>query len=235
MALVPEVELAEDEAGALRRVRIGGRDVTDELHAPEVDRRVSIVARQPLVRGALLETQRELAAGGRIILAGRDIGTVVLPDAEVKLYLEVSIEERARRRAAERGLAPVSPEAEAILADLRRRDHIDSSRDVAPLRVPEDAVVVRSDGRPFEDSVAEVVSIIRAREQQREHRPMSRSEGPAPTRLRAWHPSRRRAGALPAPHRRPRPLRAAGHRPGPRGGRPRPAHERARSSSPPTT
>ncbi len=166
VALVPEVELAEDEAGALRRVRIGGRDVTDELHAPEVDRRVSIVARQPLVRGALLETQRQLAAGGRIILAGRDIGTVVLPDAEVKLYLEVSIEERARRRAAERGLAQVSPEAEAILADLRRRDHIDSSRDVAPLRVPEDAIVVRSEGRPFEDSVAEVVSIIRAREQQ---------------------------------------------------------------------
>ncbi len=166
VALVPELELAADEAGALRRVRIGGRDVTDELHAPEVDRRVSIVARQPLVRGALLETQRDLAAGGRIILAGRDIGTVVLPDAEVKLYLEVSIEERARRRAAERGLAPGSPEAEAILADLRRRDHIDSSRDVAPLRVPEDAVVVRSDGRPFEDSVAEVVGIIRAREQQ---------------------------------------------------------------------
>jgi CMP/dCMP kinase len=166
VALVPELELAADEAGALRRVRIGGRDVTDELHAPEVDQRVSIVARQPLVRGALLEAQRDLAAGGRIILAGRDIGTVVLPDAEVKLYLEVSIEERARRRAAERGLAPGSPEVEAILADLRRRDHIDSSRDVAPLRVPEDAVVVRSDGRPFKDSVAEVVGIIRAREQQ---------------------------------------------------------------------
>ena len=166
VALVPELELATDEAGSLRRVRIGGRDVTDELHAPEVDRRVSTVSRQALVRGALLETQRQLAAAGRIILAGRDIGTVVLPDAEVKLYLEVSIEERARRRAAERDLAPDSPEAAAILADLRRRDHVDSSRDVAPLRVPDDAVIVSSEGRRFEDTVAEVVGLIRAREQQ---------------------------------------------------------------------
>ncbi len=166
VALVPELELMEDEAGALRRVRVGGRDVTDELHAPEVDRRVSIVSRQPLVRGALLEAQRQRAAAGRIILAGRDIGTVVLPDAELKLYLEVSIEERARRRTEERGLAPGSPEADAILADLRRRDHIDSNREVAPLRVPDDAVVVASGGRRFEDTVAEVVGIIRAREQQ---------------------------------------------------------------------
>ena len=166
VALVPELELAADEAGSLRRVRIGGRDVTDELHAPEVDRRVSTVSRQALVRGALLETQRQLAAAGRIILAGRDIGTVVLPDAEVKLYLEVSIEERARRRAAERDLAPGSPEAAAILADLRRRDHVDSSRDVAPLRVPDDAVIVSSEGRRFEDTVAVVVGLIRAREQQ---------------------------------------------------------------------
>lgn len=166
VALAPELELVEDEAGALRRVRVGGRDVTDELHAPEVDRRVSVVSRQPLVRGALLETQRRLASGGRIILAGRDIGTVVLPDAEVKLYLEVSIEERARRRSAERGLAADSSEAGDILADLRRRDHIDSSREVAPLRVPDDAVIISSDGRRFEDTVAEVVATIRAREQE---------------------------------------------------------------------
>lgn len=166
VALVPELTLAADEAGSLRRVRIGDRDVTDELHAPEVDRHVSTVSRQALVRGALLETQRQLAAVGRIIVAGRDIGTVVLPDAELKLYMEVSIEERARRRAAERDLAPDSPEAAAILADLRRRDHVDSNRDVAPLRVPDDALIVRSEGRRFEDTVAEVVGLIRAREQQ---------------------------------------------------------------------
>lgn len=166
VALVPELELVPDEEGRMRRVRVGGLDVTDQLHAPEVDRRVSAVSRQPRLRAALLESQRGLAAAGRIILAGRDIGTVVLPDADLKLYLEVSIEERARRRAAERDLAPGSPEAATILADLKRRDHIDSSREVAPLRIPDDAVVISSDGREFDDTVAEVVRTIHEREGQ---------------------------------------------------------------------
>lgn len=166
IALVPELELLPDEEGRTRRVKVGGVDVTDQLHAPEVDRRVSAVSRQPRLRAALLETQRALAVAGRIILAGRDIGTVVLPGAELKLYLQVSIEERARRRAAERDLAPDSPEGATILDDLRQRDHLDSSREVAPLRVPDDAVVITSDGREFDETVAEVVRIIREREGQ---------------------------------------------------------------------
>jgi CMP/dCMP kinase len=166
VALVPELELAADAAGSLRQVRIDGRDVTDQLHAPQVDRCVSAVSAQPAVRAALLASQREVAASGRIIVAGRDIGTVVLPDADLKIYLDVSLEERARRRAAERDLAPDSPEAQAILADLRRRDRIDSSREVAPLRVPKDAVVIRTDGRHFEDTVARVVALIREHEEQ---------------------------------------------------------------------
>jgi cytidylate kinase len=164
LSLVPELEPVPDDEGRVRRVRVSGVDVTDHLHAPEVDRRVSAVSRQPRVRAALLATQRRMAAGGRIIVAGRDIGTVVLPDAELKLYLEVSVDERARRRAAERDLAPGSAAATAILEDLRRRDQLDSSRAVAPLRVPDDAVVVRSDGRTFEETVGEVVRIIRAHE-----------------------------------------------------------------------
>lgn len=163
-AVVPELELAADERGAMRRVLIDGEDVTGQLHVPVVDRLVSAVSAQPGVRAALLQTQRDLAASGRIILAGRDIGTVVLPDADLKIYLDVSVEERARRRAAERGLAPDSDEAEIILADLRRRDHLDSSREVAPMRIPHDAVIVRSDGRHFEDTVARVVDIIRRHE-----------------------------------------------------------------------
>jgi CMP/dCMP kinase len=166
VVLVPELELAADAAGSLRQVRIDGQDVTDQLHAPQVDRCVSAVSRQPEVRAALLASQRDVAARGRIIVAGRDIGTVVLPHADLKVYLDVSLEERARRRAAERDLAPDSPEARAILADLRRRDQIDSSREVAPLRVPEDAVVVRTDGRHFEDTVARVVALVREREGQ---------------------------------------------------------------------
>lgn len=164
--VVPEVGLLADEAGAMRRVTIAGEDVTSQIHVPAVDRNVSAVSAQPEVRAALLDLQRELAAEGSIILAGRDIGTVVLPDAELKLYLQVSVEERARRRAAERGLALDSAEAATILADLQRRDHLDSSRETAPLRIPDDAVIVTSDGRDFDDTVAAVVAAVEGRAEQ---------------------------------------------------------------------
>ena len=160
VAIVPEIGLVADEAGAIRRVTLDGEDVTDRIHVPEVDRNVSAVSAQPDVRAALLDLQRDIAAAGAVILAGRDIGTVVLPDAELKIFLEVTAEERARRRASERGLAPDSAEAVTILADLRRRDQLDGSREVAPMRVPADAVIVRSDGRTFEQSVEAVVTII---------------------------------------------------------------------------
>lgn len=163
VAIVPELELVPDERGNLRRVRLAGEDVTDRLHVGEVDRNVSAVSAQPRVRAALLERQREVAAAGAVILAGRDIGTVVLPDAELKLWLEVSAEERARRRAAQRGVAFESPEGQGILADLRRRDHLDSTREIAPLQTADDAVIVTSDGQELADTVAEVVRIIRER------------------------------------------------------------------------
>ena len=161
VAVVPELELVADERGNLRRVRLAGEDVTDRLHVAEVDRNVSAVSAQPAVRAALLERQRDVAATGSVILAGRDIGTVVLPDAELKLWLEVSAEERARRRAAQRGVAFDSAEGQGILADLQRRDHLDSTRETAPLQAAEDAVIVSSDGRSFAETVAEVVRVIR--------------------------------------------------------------------------
>ena len=160
VSLVSRIQLVPDELGRMRRVKVDGTDVTDRLHSPEVDRRVSAVSRLPEVRDALLMTQRSLAAEGRIIVAGRDIGSVVLPDADLKLYLDVSLEERARRRSSERGLEPASPEAQRIRSDLQRRDELDSSRAVAPLRIPDGAVLVRSDGRAFGETVAEVVRLI---------------------------------------------------------------------------
>ncbi len=164
VAVVPELELAADGGGNLRRVLLAGEDVTGRLHVGEVDRNVSAVSAQPAVRAALLERQREVAAAGDVILAGRDIGTVVLPDAELKLYLEVSAEERARRRAAQRGVDFESAEGQGILADLVRRDHLDSTREIAPLQAAKDAVIVTSDGRDFAETVNEVVRIIRAAE-----------------------------------------------------------------------
>ncbi len=161
VAVVPELELVADDHGNLRYVRLAGEDVTDQLHVGEVDRNVSVVSAHPTVRAALLERQREVAAPGDVILAGRDIGTVVLPDAELKLWLEVSAEERARRRATQREVAPDSVEGQEILADLVRRDHLDSTRKIAPLQAADDAVIVNSDGKDFAETVAEVVGIIR--------------------------------------------------------------------------
>lgn len=163
-ALVPAIELVADEAGLLRCVRIDGEDVTDKLHAVDVDREVSRVSRHAEVRASLLPIQRALAAEGRIIMAGRDIGTVVLPQADLKLYIDVSPEERARRRATERGLDPAGGEAGEVLGELRRRDAVDSAREVAPLRVPDGATIVRSDGNTLEETIATVVGQVRAHE-----------------------------------------------------------------------
>ena len=94
-------------------------------------------------------------------MAGRDIGTVVLPDADLKIFLDASVEERARRRTAERGLDPASAEAGAILEDLRRRDELDSHRAVAPLRIAADARIIRTDGNTFEDTSTRSIGAIR--------------------------------------------------------------------------
>lgn len=168
VALIPELEVAQDEHGQLRHIRVGGRDVTDALHTPEVEASVSQVARQEPVRSALLPLQRELAKRGRIIMAGRDIGTVVLPAADLKLYLDVSVEERARRRAEERRLGGDTVAARELEAELRRRDEIDSTRETAPLRIPEGARLIGGDGHQLEDTVAEVVELVRRRERELE-------------------------------------------------------------------
>ncbi len=165
--LVDEVELAPDDRGRLARVLVDGTDHTDDVRGPAVDAAVSAVSAIPELRTALLERQRALAADGGIVMAGRDIGTVVLPDADLKIFLEASVEERARRRTQERGLDPDSPEATAILDALRRRDELDSTRAVAPLRAAQDARIISTDGNRFEDTVDAVVNAIRDAEARR--------------------------------------------------------------------
>ena len=159
--LADEVELAPDEAGRLARVLVDGVDHTADVHKPAVDAAVSAVSAIPELRLALLERQRSLAAGSGIVMAGRDIGTVVLPDADLKIFLEASVEERARRRAEERGIASDSREAASIYEALRRRDELDSTRAVAPLRAAPDARIISTDGNRFEDTVDAVVNAIR--------------------------------------------------------------------------
>ncbi len=128
---------------------------------------MSAVAAVPELRDALLARQRELAADGSIIMAGRDIGTVVLPDADLKVFLDASVEERARRRTEERRLDPGSPAAQEILVALRRRDELDRNRPVAPLRPASDARIISTDGNEFADTVAALVGAIRDAEARR--------------------------------------------------------------------
>jgi cytidylate kinase len=160
-ALVDDVELAPDERGRLSRVLVDGVDHTDDVRGPEVDSAVSTVSAVPELRTALLARQRDMAKAGGIIMAGRDIGTVVLPDADLKIFLDASVEERASRRTAERGLDPDGQEAGEILAALRRRDELDRNRRVAPLRPAADARIIVSDGNRFEDTVEAVTNAIR--------------------------------------------------------------------------
>ncbi len=161
VALVSDIAVAEDDGGRLSSVHVDGVDHTADIETPEVEAAVSSVSAVPEVREALLARQRELAEGGGIVMAGRDIGTIVLPDADLKIYLDASVEERARRRAEQRGLDPRGAEGQAILDALRRRDRLDSTRAVAPLRVPPDARIITTDGNTFEQTVDAVVGTIR--------------------------------------------------------------------------
>lgn len=132
-------------------VVIDGQDVTWETRRPEVDANVSVVSAYPGVRRALSAQQRRIGQRGRVVMVGRDIGTVVLPDADLKIYLDASAEERARRRYDEIIARGESADYDEILAKVIERDRIDSTRDVAPLRAAEDAVIVDSDNLNAEE------------------------------------------------------------------------------------
>ncbi|HEX9013000.1 MAG TPA: (d)CMP kinase [Anaerolineaceae bacterium] len=130
---------------------VDGEDITAEIRQSRVEAHVSQVSAYPGVRQAMTEQQRRIASRGKIIMVGRDIGTVVLPDADLKIYLVASLEERARRRLEEK----TQRGEQASLAEIRRnlelRDLTDSSREVAPLKPAEDAIVLNSDGLSIEE------------------------------------------------------------------------------------
>lgn len=134
-------------------VLVDGQDATWAIRSREVDRHVSVVSAHPRVRAVLTKRLRALAAGGGVVMVGRDIGTVVLPDADLKVFLTASAEERARRRAAELLARGEPADYEAILRELRERDAIDSGRQAAPLRPADDALLLSSDGRTVEEEV----------------------------------------------------------------------------------
>jgi cytidylate kinase len=126
-------------------VLIDNEDVTREIHSPEVDTLVSIVSAYPEVRSALSKQQRRIGLQGKVVMVGRDIGTVILPEADLKIFLDASVEVRAMRRHNEQLQRGESVDYDSILSTLRERDRIDSTREVAPLKVAEDAVVIDTD------------------------------------------------------------------------------------------
>ncbi|HKY51517.1 MAG TPA: (d)CMP kinase [Candidatus Limnocylindria bacterium] len=144
-------------------VLLGGADVTWDIRSADIDRVVSQVARVAAVRDAMVVQQRELANRGRVVMVGRDIGTVVLPDAECKIFLTASAAERAKRREEElRSRGQVRPRQE-LLQEILRRDRMDSERKVAPLRPAEDAVVVHTDGLSVGQALEKVLAIVTSR------------------------------------------------------------------------
>jgi cytidylate kinase len=146
------------------RIAIDGHDVTREIRTPEMDRAAASVARIPGVRAALVARQRALGAERGVVMEGRDIGTVVFPEADVKVYLDASAEERARRRA---GDAAHTGGQQASLAgvqsDLQARDRSDSTRAVAPLAMAADATYIDTTGMTIGEVVARVMELVRQR------------------------------------------------------------------------
>jgi CMP/dCMP kinase len=145
-------------AGVGESVRLDGEDVTGAIRTPEVSRRASEVAADPAVRSALVAMQRAMLSQGDWVAEGRDIGTVVAPEAELKVYLDADPAERARRRAAELGA-----DVAGVLAEQTIRDQRDSQREASPLRAAPEAVVLDTTGLDLGDVVARIVALARSR------------------------------------------------------------------------
>src|SRR4051812_33854049 len=142
------------------RVTIDGADVTRAIRTPEIDRAAASVARLPKVREVLVARQRAMGDGGAIVMEGRDIGTVVFPGADVKLYLDASPEERARRRASDPAHSGGPAKIAEVATLLTERDRLDQTRTASPLYAADDAVVIDTTGKPIDRVVDEVLLVV---------------------------------------------------------------------------
>jgi cytidylate kinase len=156
-----DVAPASKPDGRACDVLVDGQDITWEARTRRVDENVSIVAAYPGVRRALSQQQRRIGQRGNIVMVGRDIGTVVLPNADLKIYLDATAEERARRRYDEIMARGGRPNYDEILQRVVERDRIDSTRDVAPLKAAEDAVVLDSDQLDADQVFERVLALVK--------------------------------------------------------------------------
>ncbi len=143
-------------------VRADGRDITWDIRSREVDANVSPVSAYAGVRRAMTAQQRRIGLRGRVVMVGRDIGTVVLPEADLKIYLDASERERAHRRYLERAQRGEPVDFDAVLREIQRRDQIDSSRSIAPLKKADDAVYIDSTGLSVPQVMERVLNLVEA-------------------------------------------------------------------------
>ncbi len=142
------------------KVLVDGHDVTRGIQSSDVEASVSVVSKVAGVRKVLVKQQQELARDGKVVMAGRDIGTTVLPHAEAKVYLDATIKERARRRYLELIQRGDKADYQVVLKELRRRDEIDSERAISPLQPAQDARIIATDGRSVEQVLSEILAMI---------------------------------------------------------------------------
>ena len=153
-----EIDLAERNGRV--EVLLDGEEVSDLIRTPEVSQMASRASALQVVRKRMLELQRALGRRGNVVAEGRDIGTVVLPDADLKMYLDASIGERARRRHAEFSHQGRAVTEQIVLEDLRRRDQIDSERTVSPLRPADDAIIIETDGLSQQEVLRRALQLV---------------------------------------------------------------------------
>ena len=156
-----DVAPASRSDGRTCDVLVNGQDITWETRSRNVDANVSVVSAYRGVRSALTEQQRRIGLRGDVVMVGRDIGTVVLPDADLKIYLDATPQERARRRYEEIIVRGGEADYEEILKKVRERDRIDSTRDVAPLKAAQDAIVVDSDQLTADEVFEQVLALVK--------------------------------------------------------------------------
>ena len=160
--LAEKSEVRLEGSDGVNRVFLNGKDVTDRIRSAEVTKSVSTVSSIQRVREVMVREQRKIAAKGGVVLEGRDIGTVVLPDADLKVFMVADVSERARRRKKELALSGIEVDEKSLTKDIEERDHKDSTRDASPLKQAEDAVVLDTSDITIEEQVGFIVG--RARE-----------------------------------------------------------------------
>lgn len=161
--ILPEVEIQQEFKDDEVVTYLNGEDVSKAIRAPEVDRVVSLISSYPFVREKLVELQRKMAEKGGVVIEGRDIGTVVLPDADLKIYMKASAEERAKRRLAELESRGIKADYNEILNEILRRDEMDQRRNHSPLKIPDGAIILDTTNLSIEEQVDLILKEVRRR------------------------------------------------------------------------